>query len=90
MSASTRASLAFALSLLGAAALAPPARAQGEDDGGGCVYEREVYPEGATLCQAGTQKRCEDGAWADVGDCPGGVAPEPPSGGGDAPEPDGD
>jgi hypothetical protein len=54
------------------------------DDGGGCVYDRRVYPEGAEMCQGSERVQCNEGAWEDVGDCdveqPG---PEPISEGGD-------
>jgi hypothetical protein len=58
------------------------ALAQDEEEGG-CVFDREVFPEGYEMCQGGSRKRCEDGAWADVGDCPREAMPPPRSGGGD-------
>jgi len=74
-----RAAAIMALALL----LALPGAAQdpGED---GCVLNRQVYPEGYEICQSGTQKRCESGAWADTGLCDGDTTPPPPrSEGGD-------
>lgn len=54
------------------------------DDGGGCVYDRRIYPEGAQMCQGSDLVQCNDGAWEDIGDCddetPG---PPPISEGGD-------
>jgi hypothetical protein len=55
---------AAAFALLGAASLG----AQLEDDGH-CFYEGRDYPEGTEMCQSGTLKRCEAGAWADIGVC---------------------
>ena len=49
----------------------------------GCVYNREVYPEGTQMCQSGNLVRCEDGSWSPVGDCPNEPMPSPNSGGGD-------
>ena len=72
---------------------APPALAQAIDQdmnhdegGGGCVYDRQVYAQGAELCQDGTLLRCDEGSWDAVGACRGGVGQQPISGGGDAPE----
>ena len=58
------------------------AAAQGNEEGG-CVYNRQIYPEGYEMCQAGTQKRCDEGAWEDIGFCDGDEDPPPRSGGGD-------
>jgi len=54
-----------------------------QEDEGGCVYNRTVYPERGELCQTGILKRCENGAWADIGFCKKKPMPEPISGGGD-------
>ena len=70
--------VAVAAALLGFAASA--AAQDGED---GCVYNREIYPEGTTMCQSGNLVRCEDGAWSDEGDCPDQPMPPPDTGGGD-------
>jgi len=72
------ASLAVAAALLGFAASA--AAQDGED---GCVYNRQIYPEGTDMCQNGDLVRCEDGAWSDEGDCPEQPMPPPDTGGGD-------
>ena len=70
--------------LLAAAALllSSSAAAQIEDEDG-CVYNREVYPEGTQMCQSGNLVRCEDGAWSPMGDCPNEPMPSPDTGGGD-------
>ena len=68
----------------GAAALlgfALSAAAQDGDDG--CVYNRQIYPEGTEMCQSGNLVRCEDGAWSAEGDCPDQPMPPPDTGGGD-------
>lgn len=49
----------------------------------GCVYNREIYPEGSQRCQAGTQMRCEQGAWGSIGMCEGEPPPQPMPRGGD-------
>lgn len=54
-----------------------------QDDEGGCVYNRAVYPEGNEMCQSGSLMRCEEGAWSDIGCCPKKPMPEPISAGGD-------
>ncbi len=70
--------------LLGLCLLLPTHPAPAQDEaGGGCVYNREVYPEGAELCQDGTLKRCEEGAWADIGLCEDPERAPPRSEGGD-------
>jgi hypothetical protein len=69
---------AVAAALLG---LAVSAAAQDGEDG--CVYNREIYPEGTEMCQSGDLVRCEDGAWSDEGDCPNQPMPAPDTGGGD-------
>ncbi len=70
--------------LLGLILLLPTGRAPAQDEAGdGCVYNRDVYPEGAELCQGGTLTRCEEGAWADIGLCDDPERPPPRSEGGD-------
>src|SRR5882724_9308824 len=44
------------------------------------------YSEGSELCENGMLKRCEDGAWSDIGRCDREVAEAPRSGGGDGDE----
>jgi hypothetical protein len=75
----------FLLALAALMLLAVPG-AQAIEDDGSCVYNRRVFPEGYEMCQAGTLKRCEDGAWSDVGDCPDEPMEPPRPGGGDEPE----
>ncbi len=54
------------------------------DDDGSCVYNRSVYPDGAQLCQGGQLMECDEGAWADIGECDDPrPEPAPISGGGD-------
>lgn len=54
-------------------------------EGGGCVFNRRIYPEGFEMCQSGTRVRCEEGSWADIGMCDGDEPmPEPIEGGGDS------
>jgi hypothetical protein len=57
-----------------------------EDDDDSCVHNREVYPEGYELCENGTLKRCEEGAWSDIGRCDREDEEAPRSGGGDEDE----
>ena len=57
-----------------------------DEGGGGCVNNRQVYAQGAELCQAGSLLRCDEGSWDAVGDCSGGAEQAPISGGGDAVE----
>jgi hypothetical protein len=74
--------------LLAAAALllsSAPAVAQIETEDG-CVYNREIYPEGTEMCQSGDLVRCEDGSWSPMGDCPNEPMPSPSPGGGDIPD----
>lgn len=59
-----------------------------DEGGGGCVYDRQVYAQGAELCQDGTLLRCDEGSWDAVGACTGGPGRAPISGGGDAVESD--
>ena len=54
-----------------------------QDDEGGCVYNRTVYPERSEQCQTGALMRCEEGAWAPIGLCDKEPLPEPVSSGGD-------
>ena len=65
-------------------ALAVTSLAGAQEDDGGCVYDRRIYPEGTEMCQAGQRVRCDDGAWGDIGMCdrdePG---PPPRTSGGD-------
>jgi hypothetical protein len=61
---------------------AAPARAQAPDEGG-CVYDRQIYPEGYEMCQGGELKRCDQGAWSDIGMCASEGMPPPRSEGGD-------
>ena len=68
---------------------AAPAVAQSLSEDG-CVYDREVYPEGTEMCQSGDLMRCEDGAWTPMGDCPDEPMPAPNPGGGDVDADDGD
>ena len=57
-----------------------------EEDEGDCVYNRQVYSEGSELCENGMLKRCEDGAWSDIGRCNSEATEAPISGGGDEDE----
>jgi hypothetical protein len=68
---------------------AAPAPAQQIDqdmdhDQSGCVYDRQVYPDGAERCQDGARMRCDAGAWDEIGACVGGAPQAPIPGGGDA------
>ena len=77
MKKATRFSLILVVSLLlGDAGLA-------QEDQGGCVYNRAVYPEGSEMCQSGSLMRCGEGAWGDIGFCKQEPMPEAISGGGD-------
>jgi len=72
-----------------AALVAAPALAQEIDEDmdhgeSGCVYDRQVYPHGAEICQDGARMQCDAGAWDEIGACQGGAPPTPVSGGGDA------
>lgn len=50
-----------------------------------CAYEGQSYSHGASICQAGTQYRCDDGEWQSQGmPCPGRAA-QGAGGAGDAP-----
>ena len=85
------------LASLGAmvALAAPAALAQSVDQdmnhdegGGGCVYDRQVYPQSAQLCQDGILMRCDAGGWDQIGACSGGSEPAPNASGGDEDESD--
>ena len=85
------------LAVLGLLALlaAPAALAQDsepgmnhDEGGGGCVYDRQVYPQGAEICQGGARMRCDEGAWGEVGSCRGGPERAPVSEGGDEIDPE--
>lgn len=55
---------------LASGALAVPALARD-----GCRYESVAYSDGATVCQSGTQYRCDDGEWQSLAvNCKGGTA----------------
>lgn len=54
-----------------------------DEGGGGCVYNREVYSQGAEICQAGALMRCDEGSWDELGACSGDIGQEPNSEGGD-------
>lgn len=58
-----------------------------DHDESGCVYDRQVYPNGAEICQDGARMRCDAGAWDEIGACEGGAPQAPVSGGGDAVDP---
>jgi hypothetical protein len=66
---------------------ASPTLAQDLDDGG-CVHNRQVYPDGYELCENGMLKRCDEGAWADIGRCDREATEAPRSEGGDDLEPE--
>ena len=70
-----------------AAAAAGSTSARAQEDEGGCVFDRRVYPEGSERCQGGARVRCRDGAWSDIGLCDD-PEPDPPpiSDGGDVEE----
>jgi hypothetical protein len=53
----------------------------------GCVYNREIHRPGDEVCQGNTRKRCDHGAWVDVGTCPDGALEAPKAEGGDRVEP---
>jgi hypothetical protein len=57
-----------------------------EEDDGACVHNRREYSEGYELCENGMLKRCEEGAWSDIGRCDRDATEMPRSGGGDEPE----
>jgi hypothetical protein len=59
-----------------------------EEDDGGCVHNRKVHPEGYELCENGMLRRCEEGAWSDIGRCDREATEAPRSGGGDELEPE--
>lgn len=71
----------FLLTLMASLLLTGAGLAQ--EDEGGCVYNRAVYPEGTEMCQSGSLMRCGEGAWGDIGFCKQEPMPEPVSGGGD-------
>jgi len=75
------------LSILGIALLCGPLAgrvgAQSALESPGCVYDRTIYPEGSEVCQNGTKKRCESGAWGNIGMCEDEAPPPPYSSGGD-------
>jgi hypothetical protein len=57
------------LAIFACLGLAPLQAAASDLDEAGCLHDQERYPEGYELCLSGTLKRCEHGAWADVGMC---------------------
>ena len=57
-----------------------------DEDDGACVHDRREYPEGSELCENGMLRRCEDGAWSDIGRCDRDATEAPRDGGGDEPE----
>ena len=57
-----------------------------EEDDGACVHDHQEYSEGSELCENGMLRRCEDGAWSDIGRCDRDAAEAPRSGGGDESE----
>lgn len=59
-----------------------------DEGGGGCVSNRQVYAEGAELCQEGTLARCNAGAWDAIGVCRREPGPAPVSQGGDGIDPE--
>jgi len=61
---------------------ATPAASSSLDDGG-CVFDRRIYPDGYEMCQSGKLKRCDNGAWEDLGHCDDETMPPPIDGGGD-------
>jgi len=63
---------------------ASPTRAEEDDEA--CVHNRREYSEGSELCENGMLKRCEDGAWSDIGRCDREITETPRSGGGDGDE----
>ena len=73
----------LACAAVAAALLGFAASATAQDGQDGCVYDRQVYPDGTEMCQSGNLVRCEDGAWSDEGDCPDQPMPPPDTGGGD-------
>lgn len=55
-------------------------------EGGGCVFDRTLHPEGFSVCRGGELQRCEEGSWADIGLCDdASPAPPPRAEGGDVP-----
>ena len=80
------ASIASLLALAGAGLFFARPVAAAEPAEHGCVFNREIHPEGDEICQSDVRKRCENGAWVDVGTCHDGGAPleQPKAGGGDA------
>ena len=75
--------VAFAV-LAAAPALAQEIDQDMDHDQRGCVYDRQIYPQGAEICQDGARMRCDAGAWDEIGMCEGGAPDAPISGGGDA------
>jgi hypothetical protein len=55
-----------------------------EPEQNGCVYNRQIYVQGDEVCQNDTRKRCENGAWVDVGHCKDRPLQQPRADGGDA------
>jgi hypothetical protein len=47
--------------------------------GASCVYGGQGYSDGATVCQGGTQFRCENNSWRNLGGVCGAPPPEPRS-----------
>jgi hypothetical protein len=75
------------IAMIGLLGLVSAATAFGQElDDGSCFYNNENYPNGTELCRDGTQVRCEEGAWSDIGFCDGNTTPPPRSGGGDIEE----
>lgn len=75
-----------ALSLLAATSVFAQNVDQDMDDDAeenGCVSNRQIYPEGAELCQEGTSVRCQAGAWGAIGVCKERPGQAPVSQGGD-------
>lgn len=44
---------------------------------GTCTYSGRAYPQGQSLCQAGTQHRCESGTWRSLGVACEGIGNQP-------------
>jgi hypothetical protein len=53
----------------------------------GCVYNREIHRPGEEICQGDMRKRCDHGAWVDIGTCREGALEAPKAEGGDQVEP---
>jgi len=53
----------------------------------GCVYNREIHRPGDVVCQGDTRKRCDHGAWVDIGRCTENALEAPKAEGGDQVEP---